>query len=70
MLTTACFPDDLDTTSMACTVLDHYSQGAKKELMDQMLALRDSDGIVQTYFDNTRPRIGKREAITPLRSYS
>ncbi|KAI0711642.1 HAD-like protein [Earliella scabrosa] len=66
VLTSACFPDDLDTTSMACTVLDHYSQGAKEELMDQMLALRNSDGIVQTYFDNTRPRIDPVVAVNVL----
>ena len=58
MLTTTLFPDDFDTTSIACTVLDHYSERTKNEIMDEMLTLRNRDGIVQTYFDSTRPRIG------------
>lgn len=58
VLTTAWYPCDLDTTSIACTVSDHFSPEVKNDIMNEILTLRSKDGIVQTYFDVTRPRIG------------
>ncbi|KAF7360045.1 Alpha-D-glucose-1-phosphate phosphatase YihX [Mycena venus] len=53
---TAPFPCDLDTTSLALTVMDHDEQVAKS-VMDEMLQYVDSDGIILTYFDHKRPRM-------------
>ncbi|TBU29645.1 HAD-like protein [Dichomitus squalens] len=57
VLTTAAFPHDLDTTSIACTVLDHFGPQVKDDIMNEILSLRNEDGLVQTYFDKTRPRV-------------
>ncbi|TBU22525.1 HAD-like protein [Dichomitus squalens] len=57
VLTTAMFPNDMDTTSIACTVLDHFTTEVKNDIMDEILSFRNRDGIVQTYFDRARPRI-------------
>lgn len=59
-MTTASFPSDLDTTSIACMVSDHFSAEVKNDIMDEILTLKNQDGIIQTYFDVTRPRIGTR----------
>ena len=39
-------------------VSDHFSQEVKNDIMDEILTLKNRDGIIQTYFDVTRPRIG------------
>ncbi|KAF9464282.1 HAD-like domain-containing protein [Collybia nuda] len=57
VLTTESFPNDLDTTSIGLTVADHVDIATKHEVMDEMLRYRNSDGIVQVYFDHSRPRI-------------
>ncbi|EMD32800.1 hypothetical protein CERSUDRAFT_161313 [Gelatoporia subvermispora B] len=44
-------PDDLDTTSIALTVLRRDPETAKI-VMNEMLRCRDSGGIFQTYFDD------------------
>ncbi|KAI0767219.1 hypothetical protein C8Q74DRAFT_1426602 [Fomes fomentarius] len=56
ILTKKDHPCDLDTTSIACTVLDHSTEDVKQSIMDEMLLFRNKDGVVQTYFDHTRPR--------------
>ncbi|SJL17011.1 uncharacterized protein ARMOST_20551 [Armillaria ostoyae] len=55
-LTTANFPCDLDTTSLGLTVIRAKEEVAAST-MDEMLLYVNEDGIVQTYFDCTRPRI-------------
>ncbi|EMD37666.1 hypothetical protein CERSUDRAFT_50248 [Gelatoporia subvermispora B] len=50
------FPDDLDTTSLALTVLQR-DPGVISSVMDEMLNYRDPDGIMQTYFDDGRQRL-------------
>ncbi|RPD69155.1 HAD-like protein [Lentinus tigrinus ALCF2SS1-7] len=66
VLTTAVFPDDLDTTSIACTVMDHYTVEVKNDIMDEMLRCKNQDGILQTYFDDTRPRIDPVVCVNAL----
>jgi len=51
--------NDLDTTSIGLTVSDHVATADKHKVMDEMLKYRNPDGIVQVYFDHSRPRIGE-----------
>ncbi|TFY65539.1 hypothetical protein EVG20_g5550 [Dentipellis fragilis] len=51
------FPNDADTTSIGLTVCDCMSEVAKHRVMDELLTLRNSDGVLQVYFDASRPRI-------------
>lgn len=53
------FPPDLDTTSIAWTVASNADPSIKQQVMDEMLKYVNADGIVQSYFDTTRPRIGE-----------
>ncbi|KAF8994364.1 Haloacid dehalogenase-like hydrolase-domain-containing protein [Cyathus striatus] len=50
------FPLDLDTTSLAYSIMK-YDEETVARVMDEMLKYMDVDGIIQTYFDHTRPRI-------------
>jgi hypothetical protein len=50
--------NDLDTTSLGLTIVDHIDATAKHKVMDKMLKYQNSDGIIQVYFDHARPRIG------------
>ena len=50
--------DDLDTTALGQTISDEVDTATKHKVMDEMLEYRDSDGIIQVYFDHSRPRIG------------
>ena len=50
--------NDLDTTSLGLTIVDHVDATAKHRVMDRMLKYQNSDGIIQVYFDHARPRIG------------
>ncbi|KAF8999452.1 hypothetical protein BDQ17DRAFT_1391539 [Cyathus striatus] len=50
------FPLDLDTTSLAYSIMKHDEETVTR-VMDEMLKYMDVDGIIQTYFDHTRPRI-------------
>ena len=59
VLTAAGHPDDLDTTSLAYTVLDHFTLEEKSEIIDEMLKYKNRDGIIQVYFAGERPRFGK-----------
>lgn len=62
-MTTEKFPPDVDTTSLAFTAMSsRYSDDLKSGAMDEILTLRNADGITLTYFDPTRPRIGARIA--------
>uniref|UniRef100_A0A0W0FH08 Threonine dehydratase n=2 Tax=Moniliophthora roreri TaxID=221103 RepID=A0A0W0FH08_MONRR len=54
-LTTTEFPFDLDTTAIGLTVVRRDKDTAF-EVMEKMLEFVNTDGIVQTYFDHTRPR--------------
>ncbi|KAM5539703.1 hypothetical protein V8D89_006516 [Ganoderma adspersum] len=56
ILTTSEYPDDLDTTSLACTVLDYFTPEVKNEIMDEMLNYKTGDGVMQVYFADNRPR--------------
>ncbi|KZT04889.1 HAD-like protein [Laetiporus sulphureus 93-53] len=56
VLTKEEFPDDLDTTSLGLTMLPREPD-VIHSVLDQMLKNVNADGIVQTYFDDTRPRI-------------
>ena len=64
MLTTPEFPNDMDTTSIGLTVTNHVDEATKHSVMDEMLTYKNKDGIIQTYFDRTRPRIGIRFPFT------
>ncbi|KJA23898.1 hypothetical protein HYPSUDRAFT_201024 [Hypholoma sublateritium FD-334 SS-4] len=56
-LTTTYYPDDLDTTSMAWTVIPNVADDTTKtKVMDRMLQFCDGDGIPLTCFDWNRPR--------------
>ena len=50
--------DDLNTTALGLTATDNVDMATKHKVMDEMLEYRDSDGIMQVYFDHSRPRIG------------
>lgn len=56
-LTTHDFPCDADTTSIGLSVCDSISLETRNRIMDDILNLRDTDNIVQVYFDMSRPRI-------------
>ena len=53
--TTQMFPNDVDTT--ACSILAFTPRTAINKLLDSMLDNRNADGVIQTYWDPTRPRI-------------
>ncbi|OQE25557.1 hypothetical protein PENSTE_c006G05661 [Penicillium steckii] len=53
--TTKTFPNDLDTTSTALRVLPHKDSHINF-MLDKMLKYVTAEGLVQTYFDNNRPR--------------
>ena len=57
-MTSEVFPADLDTTSIGLTVSNHVDVETKLSVMDEMLTYVNKDGIIQTYFDSSRPRTG------------
>lgn len=57
-MTSEVFPADLDTTSIGLTVSTHVDYETKMSVMDEMLTFVNKDGIIQTYFDSSRPRTG------------
>ena len=63
-MTTSEYPDDMDTTSLTCTVLDHFTAEVKDEIMDEMLRYKNRDGIVQVYFTEDRSRFGEHNSIS------
>ncbi|EIW61160.1 uncharacterized protein TRAVEDRAFT_43985 [Trametes versicolor FP-101664 SS1] len=67
VLTTEKFPPDVDTTSLAFTAMyNNYSDDQKSCAMDEILTLRNADGIILTYFDLTRPRIDPVVCVNAL----
>ncbi|KAG6900636.1 hypothetical protein C0993_006740 [Termitomyces sp. T159_Od127] len=66
LLTTEFFSNDLDTTSVGLTVVSHVNEATKHEIMDKMLLYRDSDGIIQVYFDHSRPRMDPGVCVNVL----
>ncbi|KAF2867149.1 HAD-like domain-containing protein [Massariosphaeria phaeospora] len=50
------FPDDLDTTSMALTVLRPTASASTRSMLDKMAECVRPDGTFLTYFDRERPR--------------
>lgn len=69
VLTTVEYPADIDTTSIACTAMgDRFSEDMKKDIMDDILALRNEDGITLMYYDPSRPRIGRHCTSLPCSS--
>lgn len=55
-LTTATYPDDLDTTALALTIMD-YDKEVVSSVMDEMLEYVNDEGIIMVYYDHNRPRI-------------
>lgn len=53
--TTKQFPADVDTTS--CALLAFNPTSGVNDVLDDMLANRNADGLVQTYWDESRPRV-------------
>ncbi|EIN08974.1 HAD-like protein [Punctularia strigosozonata HHB-11173 SS5] len=66
VFTTAQFPCDLDTTSIGLTVAPHIDDATKRSVMDEMVTYLNKDGIIQTYFDRSRPRIDPIVCINVL----
>ncbi|KAG6911133.1 hypothetical protein DXG01_003873 [Tephrocybe rancida] len=64
-LTTEQFPFDLDTTSLALTVLRRDKQIASS-VIDEMLEYVGPDGIILTYFDHRRPRFDPIVCVNTL----
>lgn len=56
LLTTAEFPYDLDTTSLAMTILQPDRE-VVEAVLEEMLEYRNEDGIILTYFDISRARM-------------
>lgn len=65
-LTTEDFPPDLDSTSLAFTILPDIPDSLKHEIMDQMLEQRTADGITEVYFGQSRPRIDPVTCLNTL----
>lgn len=51
------FPNDLDTTSIAMTVMPQNDKEKVQIILDEMLKYRNDQGIFQVYFDRSRLRI-------------
>lgn len=66
--TTATYPDDVDTTSCSLLALSPDSKSANV-VLDKMLANRNSEGRVQTYFDPLRPRADPIVCVNVLRAF-
>ncbi|KAJ5786849.1 uncharacterized protein N7503_012061 [Penicillium pulvis] len=45
-------PACVDTNSLGLSVVSHVTMDQRNDIMDQMLALRDSEGIMQVYFSD------------------
>ena len=51
--------NDLDMISISLAVYENVDMATKHEFMDKVIKYQDSNGIVQVYFEYTRPCIGK-----------
>ncbi|KAH7931185.1 HAD-like protein, partial [Leucogyrophana mollusca] len=65
MFTTDTYPFDVDTTSLALSILP-YDHNTVSSVMDEMIGYINADGIIQTYFDHTRPRIDPVVCVNAL----
>ncbi|KAE8151797.1 HAD-like protein [Aspergillus avenaceus] len=54
--TSSVYPEDLDTTSLALATVP-YEKATIHSILDEMLDYVDEDGMVQAYFDKSRPRV-------------
>ena len=61
-------PDDVDTTSMAMTLLPQDPAKAHS-ILDEMLTNANNDGIIMTYFDGNRPRIDPIVCVNAVRFF-
>ncbi|KAB8226112.1 Haloacid dehalogenase-like hydrolase-domain-containing protein [Aspergillus novoparasiticus] len=68
ILTTETFPDDVGTTSLALMTLPTDTKTANL-LLDEISGLVNADGIVTTYFDQTRERIDPVVCVNVLRLF-
>ncbi|KAJ5710996.1 hypothetical protein N7488_005152, partial [Penicillium malachiteum] len=71
LLTTERLPNDLDTTSLALTVLP-VDLHVIHSVLDEMLGYRNDDGIflkLKTYFDRSRPRVDPTVCVNILRLF-
>ncbi|KIJ30360.1 hypothetical protein M422DRAFT_81590, partial [Sphaerobolus stellatus SS14] len=58
--------DDLETTSLGLTIAPEISREQCDHILDDMLTYRNQDGILQLYYDRTRPRIDAVCAVNIL----
>ncbi|KAJ7102373.1 HAD-like domain-containing protein [Mycena belliarum] len=65
VMTTASFPEDLDTTSLALTIMPPDAC-AVNSMMDEMLRYLTEDDIIGTYFDHSRPRFDPTVCVNVL----
>ncbi|TRM57272.1 HAD-like domain-containing protein [Schizophyllum amplum] len=64
--TTRNFPFDADTSSIGLTIAEDITEETKHRVMDEMLRLRNTDGILQVYFDPSRPRVDPIVCVNAL----
>jgi hypothetical protein len=72
VLTTPEFPSDVDTTSTAYLSIPerYHSESADSELiLNKMADNRSSDGIMQTYFSDERPRTSPEVCCNIIRAF-
>lgn len=63
------FPDDLDTTSMILSFLLNNNQIVRSDahsLSEDMIGNRNKDGVIQVYFDDSRPTVDPIASINVL----
>ncbi|KAL1741402.1 HAD-like domain-containing protein [Schizophyllum fasciatum] len=65
-LTTRVFPFDADTSSIGMTIAEGIPEETKHRVMDKMLTLRNADGVLQVYFDPSRPRVDPIVCVNAL----
>ncbi|KAJ3553105.1 hypothetical protein NM688_g3794 [Phlebia brevispora] len=67
---TTTLPPDVDSTSLAYTIVPHtVPDDTKHRVMDEILVNRTSDGIVQVYFGDTRPRVDAAVCVNVLHMF-
>lgn len=60
----------LDTNSLGLSLVSHVTMHQQNEMMDQMLALWDSEGIMQIYFSNEVIRLDIGVTINALSPFN
>jgi hypothetical protein len=67
--TTSTFPDDVDDTAIALLAFSPPASSANK-VLDKLLTIRHArDGLVQTYFDEQRPRVCPWVLVNVVRGF-